>query len=279
MLKLQDESRSLVLVSWDGLSRPLSSLLIDARPNFDILIFDYSGGNKNSQNFAVDGLSASLISVKTECKGDIYQEFAKYINSNKLLPYYVGLIDDDVVLSVSDLNRVLHLAVLKRLDVFSPTLTHDSNYSHSWMLQRPHRTVREVDWVEVMMPFYRREIFLAASGYFSGFSTSWGFDAYLFPMIQREINMPRCGLVDAVAALHFRPVSSHNKIYRSGMTAFEEAAAVKRKCIDHIAKNHPEWMSTEWYDRIYVRKRVYSAFQKFIYQLGRPIKQWLEKSG
>lgn len=279
MNKINKDKTPLVLISWDGESKPLSSLLIDAVPNFDILIFDYSGRNKNVEHLAVEEIIAQVLSMATECKGDIYQALAKYIISNESAPCYIGLIDDDIVLSISDINRALHLANLKNLDVFSPTLTHDSNYSHSWMLQRPHRCVRDVEWVEVMMPFYKHQIFIAASAYFDGFSTSWGFDAYLFPMIQREMGMTRCALIDSVAAFHYRPISSHQKVYRSGMTAFEEAAAMKKKCMDHIADHHPDWLSTEWYRRIYIRKRVHTRFQKYIYQIGRPIKRWLENSG
>lgn len=275
---MQTPRKTLVTISWDGQHDPLSCVLVDAVPDFEILLFDYSGSKESGTTFNAKGLRVELLSCATECKGDIFQAVGSYLSASQACHEYVGLIDDDIVISISDINRALHLARVRQLDVFSPVLTHDSNYSHSWMLQQPHRAVREVEWVEVMMPFYRGEVFLAARPFAQGFVSSWGFDAYLFPMIQKMLGMTRCGLIDAVAASHFRPVSSHDKIFKSGMNAFEEAAAVKRLCMEYIQSRYPDWLDSDWFDRIYIRKRIYTRWQHYVYQLGRPIKRWLEKS-
>ena len=100
-------------------------------------------------------------------------------------PRFVGLIDDDVVLSVADLNRLLHLAGCHDLHAFSASLSHDSEYTHPWSLTQPHRVLREVDWVEVMMPFYRGELFLAGAPHYDGNVSSWGIDRYLIPTLQQ----------------------------------------------------------------------------------------------
>lgn len=272
------KSKSLVLFSWDGKIDPMPCVLQDAEPDFDILLFDYSGSGFIPGDFSVGSVFPEFLSMSTECKGDIFQALIAYLKSNGSTPEYVGLIDDDILISVADINRALHMAKAKNLDVFSPVLTHDSNYSHSWMLQQPHRAVREVAWVEVMMPFYKREIILAASPFVQGYSSSWGFDAYVFPLIQKMLGMNRCGLIDSVAASHFRPVSSHGKVFKNGLNAFEEAAEIKDFCKEYIRNHHADWLSTDWFDRIYVRKRVYTRWQQHLYQLGKPIKRWLEKS-
>jgi hypothetical protein len=271
-------AKSLVLFSWDGKSPLMPCVLKDAEPFFDILLFDYSGVATIPEGFSVNGVFPEFLSLSTECKGDIFQALIDRLERSNVAPEYVGLIDDDILISIADINRALHLAKAKNLDIFSPVLTHDSNYSHSWMLQQPHRTVRDVAWVEVMMPFYKREIILAAKPFVKGYSSSWGFDAYVFPLIQKMLGMNRCGLIDAVAASHFRPVSSHGKVFKNGLNAFEEAAKIKESCKEYIRKHHADWLTTDWFDRIYVRKRVYTRWQQHLYQLGKPIKRWLEKS-
>ena len=59
--------KSIVVISWDGISSPLSYILKDTTPDFDLFIFDYSGQVNASQ---LDGLQpAYYLSQKTECKG------------------------------------------------------------------------------------------------------------------------------------------------------------------------------------------------------------------
>ena len=208
-------SPPLVMISWDGVGEHLPCILVDGKPAFDILMIDYSGKSEENPFFKTKGLNITLLSCATECKGDLFQLVGNYLEKTSLVPEYVGLLDDDIHISINDINKSLHLARARKLDLFSPALTHDSEFSHRWMLQQPHRAVREVDWVEVMMPFYSADIFMTARPFFHGFVTSWGFDKYLFPMIQRILQKDRCGLIDAVSASHFRPVTSQLKIYRN----------------------------------------------------------------
>lgn len=275
---MNTNSHPLVMISWDGKGDYLPCVLIDAAPAFNILLVDYSGQSTDNSSIKFKGLSACLLSRITQCKGDLFQVVGDYIEKNSLSPEYIGMLDDDIVISISDINKSLHIARVKRLDIFSPTLTHDSEFSHRWMLQQPHRAVREVDWVEVMMPFYNVDIFMAARPFFVNFVTSWGFDKYLFPMIQRILNKSRCGLIDAVSASHFRPVTSQLMVYRNGLTAAQEMEKMKSICINYIECYYSDWIKTEWFEKIYIRKNTYTRTQKYIYRLGRPIKQWLERS-
>lgn len=274
---------SIVLISWDGKSEPLSHIFIDAPPNFDLILFDYSGIHPSGQltsltrnNFS---LTATVISKKTECKGDIFQALGDYIKHYSISSSaYISLIDDDVLISISDINRALHIAKVSKLDVFSPVLTHDSFFSHRWMLQQPHISIRSVKWVEVMCPFYKFDIFLAATPYFKGYTSSWGFDKFLFPTIQQIFNRNNTALLDCIAATHLRPITSQEKRFNNGFTAAEEMAAVKNLCIRLIKEMKPDLINTDWFKSIFVQKNHYSYWEKHLYQLGRPIKRWLAKS-
>jgi hypothetical protein len=210
--------RSWILVSWDGVSPPLDQIHLDAEPDFDWLLFDYSG-QAPAGTWTVEGRSFQVLSEATECKGQIFQALARHLAQSSERPHFVALLDDDILIRVSDLNLALHLGRTQDLHVFSPTLSHDSHFSHRWTLSQGRCVLREVDWVEVMMPFYRHELLLAAAPHLAGNVSSWGVDRYLIPTLQQRLGLTRTALLDRIVASHFRPVTSGHKVYRNGLTA------------------------------------------------------------
>ncbi|MBT9459717.1 MAG: hypothetical protein IV097_24090 [Burkholderiaceae bacterium] len=267
----------LVLVSWDGKSPPLQCLHIDATPQFSLVLFDFSGTVAQAE-LTVQGLRCRVLSGATECKGEIYQALAAHLAGASPLPEYVSLIDDDIIIGVSDINRALHLARATGLDVFSPCLSHDSHYTHRWTLQQGQAMAHPVDWVEVMMPFYRGQIFMAGAPHYAGNVSSWGIDKYLIPTLQKLLGMERTAILNTVVASHVRPVTSGQKTYRNGRTAAMERDALKAICLALIEREKPELKQGDWYRRIFVQRHSRTAWQRLVYGLGRPIRRWLERS-
>jgi hypothetical protein len=225
----QTAGRALVLVSWDGKNRPLSCVAQDDVPDFDIVLFDYTGTHTKVPVTA-DAATVALISKPTECKGEIYRHFAAWLKDNGTSADYVALIDDDVAISVSALNLALRQGRMWNLDVFSPTLDPRSARSHDFMVTRPgEEQPRYVDWVEVMMPFYRTGLLLEAGRRTGGNISSWGIDKYLVPTIQWLRGQTRTALLDGVVAVHERPITSGFKRFRNGWTADEEMRLMKWK--------------------------------------------------
>lgn len=271
--------RPVVLVSWNGRDAPLSCVHHDAHPEFDWVVFDYSGTHKASTiPLEREASPTLLLSGCTECKGEIYSALAEKLHAQARCPEYVALIDDDIWISVADINRALFLARCEGLDVFSPVLTHDSHYSYRWSLQRPHRLFRSVDWVEVMMPFYRGEIFLAGREHYRGNVSSWGIDKYLMPTLQQLLQMPRTSLIDAVAAAHRRPVTSGQKTYRNGLTGKQERDALRERCLALLQEQAPHLLHGDWYCRIFERRREHTRWQRILFGVGRALRSWLEQS-
>lgn len=277
MTEIQASAQPLVLVSWDGKSQPLLCLHLDATPQFSIVLFDFSGTSTKTE-LTVQGLRCQVLSGATECKGEIYQALAAHLSTASVLPEYVSLIDDDIIIGVSDINRALHLARATGLDVFSPCLSHDSHYTHRWTLQQGHAMALPVDWVEVMMPFYRGKLFMAGASHYAGNISSWGIDKYLIPTLQKLTGMERTAILNAVVASHVRPVTSGQKTYRNGRTAAMERDALKASCIALIERERPELKHSDWYRRIFVQRHSRTAWQRLVYGLGRPIRRWLERS-
>jgi hypothetical protein len=241
-------TRTLVLISWDGRSAPLAHVEPDAEPEFDILLFDYSGGSGS--------VPAALpidhrISQKTECKGQIFETLAAYLQNSDEAYDYVGLIDDDIAVAVSSLNGAIALAAKTGLDSFSLSLTADSFVNHRRFVTRPGGTMRAVPWVEVMMPFYRRALFEAAAPYFTGSVSSYGIDQFVMPMVCKTTGMDRVALIDAYFAGHHRPVTSDGRIYSNGLTAHQERVVLRRQCLSDIKATWPRLIGTGWYYRTF----------------------------
>jgi len=270
-------TRPVVLVSWDGSAEPLAMIHLDAPAQFDWLLFDFSGRQAPGPR-ELRGQSVQVLAAATECKGEIYQALAAYLAAQDLSPEYVSLIDDDILIAVSDINRALHLGRSLGLDVFSPSLSHDSIYTHRWALRQPNRLTREVDWVEVMMPFYRGELFMAGRPHYAGNVSSWGIDKYLMPTLQQLLGLTRTALLDAVMASHCRPITSGQKVYRNGRRAGEESALLKSACEHMIAAQKPALIGSDWYRRIFRQRHARTRWQQIKYGLGRPLRRWLDES-
>lgn len=269
--------RPTVLVSWHGAQPALPCLHLDAAAQFDWVLFDYTGQQAPGVR-EVAGLTVTVLAQVTECKGDIFQALCEWLHAQQRCPEFVGLIDDDVWISVSDINRALHLARCEQLDVFSPTLMHDSHYTHRWMLTQPHRLFREVDWVEVMMPFYRGDLFLAAREHMVGNVSSWGIDKYLWPTLQQLRGQTRTALIDAVTASHRRPITSGNKTYRTGQSAFDELRTMRERSLALLQTHRPDLIGSDWYRRIFEQRHVRTRWQQLMTGLGRPVRRWLDQS-
>lgn len=267
--------KPLVLLSWDGVSQPLRLLHRDASPAFDILLFDYSGSAAGPA-LQLDGLPCRLLSVRTECKGEIYSALARDLEERACEPPYVGLIDDDVMLSVSGINLALHIARSLELDSFSPSLSHDSNYSHRFTLSRPQRLAHPVHWVEVMMPFYRGSLFLAGAAHYEGNVSSWGIDQYLMPTLGALMKMERVAIIDAVMASHQREITSGGKVYRNGRTAEQEKQALRERCMALVAERAPSLVGTAWYRRTFLRRHAGSPIERLSTGVARKLRGWID---
>lgn len=273
--------RPVVLVSWDGKSLPLAYVQLDAVPDFDWLLFDYTGSQPAGLR-ELRGQRVRLLSAATECKGEIFHHLAEHLaerqaerqDSGGGLPEFVALIDDDILLSVSQINQALHLGRCLELDVFAPTLSRDSAYSYDWTLSQPQTICREVDFVEVMMPFYRGEVFLAGRAQYRGNVSSWGVDWYLIPTVQQLTGRTRTAVLDVVMASHRRPVTSGGKIYRNGLNAMQEAMAMKQACLDRLRAEAPQLLQTEWHQRIFERRLGPTPWVQFKRRVRRKLRKW-----
>lgn len=247
--------KSIVVISWDGISSPLSYILKDKAPDFDLFIFDYSGQDHQSQ---LEGLKPTYyLSQKTECKGDILQGVYAYLIQNKATDFkYIGLMDDDLFISFSDLNKLIFIAEMEQLDVFQASLSHDSYYHHRQFIQKAGRVIIPTNWVEIMAPFYSSAVFFEAGKEFTRSISGTGIDVYLIPTIQVLLNKTKTAVVHAVSMKHCRPIRTDNRIFSNGKDNLTEIAELQACCMD-IVKQHPTKFAPDFVRDIINRKYVY----------------------
>lgn len=219
------ESEALVIVNVNP-DAPFC-IEMDAAPRFRLGIFDYSGNNY------VPRLPCGIdlqVSHKVLGKGQLLAHLAGL----DLGDYdYIAEIDHDVMLSVSDINRMLFIARLHTLDLFQPSLSHDSFISHPHLANRPGRILRESTFVESMTPFFSATAFGIAKEAFGESISAWGLDFIWSSRVCQASG--RVAVVDAVMAKHLNPVRSKHWRFPNGDTPPEE---LKRALIRHGLTNY-----------------------------------------
>ncbi len=249
------QHKSIIVISWDGISTPLSYVLQDTAPDFDLFLFDYSGQDNASQ---LGGLQpAFYLSQKTECKGDILLGVYNHLIQHSVTDFkYIGLLDDDIFISFSDLNKLLFIANMEQLDVFQASLTHDSYYHHRQFIQKAGSVMMPTNWVEIMAPFYSSAVFFEAGKEFNRSISGTGIDVYLIPTVQVLLGKTKTAVVHAVSMKHCRPIRTDNRIFRNGKDNLTEIAELQSYCMDIVNRN-PTKFDPNFVRDVINRKYVY----------------------
>lgn len=187
---------------------------IDAEPRFRLGVFDYSGsGYAPRLPCRID----LRLSRKVLGKGELLAHLADL----DLGEYdYIAEIDHDVLLSVSAINRLLFIARLHKLDLFQPSLSHDSFISHPHLANRPGLILRETTFVESMTPFFSAAAFALSKDSFGESISAWGLDFVWSNRVRQT--QGRLAVIDAVLAKHLNPVRSNTWRFANGDTPLDE---------------------------------------------------------
>lgn len=250
---------NLVVVTWNGVEEPLKCVAFDDAPLFHLLVFNYAGVGELPTNNTFS--SEHYVSVKTENKGQIFWEIHQYLQRHQLQYNYIGIIDDDIFFMVSQFNYMLQIAHIHALDVFQPSISLDSYFSHRRFVHAPGYIIRETQWVEIMAPFYRKELFDACSAYFLETISGQGIDCFLMPCIQKIQGKTNTAIIDAAIVRHYRPIRSHARIYSNGLNNVQEIEKIRMMSIQLTAA-HPQVFD--------------SAFLRQTLKIGSPVLIFME---
>lgn len=232
----------IVVVAWDGVSKPFKHIFFDTSPVFNIIVFNYSGNNlpvKMPENINLFG----YISKKTEFKGDLMNELCESLLQTQY--DYIGIIDDDHAISVSGLNYVIRVAKGNGFDAFQPSISHDSFYSHKQFLNDKSKHFEKVDWIEVMCPFLTKELFEAGKEFYKENKSSYGLDKYLYPYLIRKLNLNGPYLIHGFPLKHTKKVTEGDKVFSNNMDARQEAEYVRKKVLFLILNEQTQFTKRE----------------------------------
>lgn len=248
--------KNLLVITWNGKEKPFQFVHFDDTPNFEILLFDYSktfvGNEIEYANY--------IISEKTENKGQVLNCLSLYLKKTELKFNYIGIIDDDIIFRVSEFNYMLHIAECHSLDVFQPSVSSDSFYSHRKFIHKSGIIIAPTDWVEIMAPFYKQDLFEACGDYYEKSISSQGIDCYLMPVMQRIHNLNNTAIIHVATIKHTRPIRTHLRTYSNGLIGLQEIELIRQKALELTKDSNHSYK----FDKKFLRTVLHEGNSYFI---------------
>lgn len=260
--------QSIVVFAWNGVDTAFEHIDWDAEPAFKVILFNFSGNGKTPL-LKEDSSFNKLLNIKTEFKGRLIKAVYGHLVEDAGAYQYIGFVDDDLAISISGINKMLKLADKEGFDAFQPSTTETSYDSHAFTRHQAGKVWTKADWVEIMCPFYRKEIFEAAHGFYENNITSYGVDIYVMPYFQKILGMNKTAVIHDVLVTHLKPVTDGDKKFSNGLTSREEGEIIRKEILSRILKEHRHLFSDSFLKRVYEYKTI--RFNK----IKRDLKRWI----
>jgi hypothetical protein len=219
-LNAKTQRRNLVIVrAGDSSLHPL--WLEDATDRSWDLLVSYFGDDPNK--YRRDDV------IRIDSKGPKWPALCALIEANwdYVAHYdYIWLPDDDIACGARDIDCVFKLSRNYMLYLSQPALTLDSYFSWIVTLRNSLLRLRFTNFVEIMVPCFRRDFLAQCLPSMSENFSGWGLD-HLWPTMLRSKQM---AIIDAAPVTHTRPIGGTNYgfLRDRGITALEEVAEFKR---------------------------------------------------
>ncbi len=239
----------IVVFAWNGKDNIFKHILWDANPVFKVALFNYSG-NSAVPVLPINSHFDYLLNVKTEFKGSLINEVQKHFRANAAIDY-IGFIDDDLAISISGINQLFAIAYQENLDAFQPATTSESFMSHAFTLQKPDIIWEPTHWVEIMCPFYRKNIFDAAAEFYPSCISSYGIDRYAIPYFQKLLGNDKTAIIHAVPVTHLKPITNGNRSFSNGLSAIEEGELIRKELLKRIKLSHSKLFSKSFLKSVF----------------------------
>ena len=145
--------------------------------NYDVWCV-YYGKNENIYN-----MYDKLVDKIWKRKGSKFQNFHYiYTNYRHLLDIYdrFFIVDDDIIISTNDINRLFEISIKYDLWVCQPSFTRDDNckISHPITMHLPNNLLRYTNFVEVNTPVFSKDSIHKFMKYYDPILIGYGIDFF-----------------------------------------------------------------------------------------------------
>ena len=112
-------------------------------------------------------------------KGSKFQNFKFFYDNNPdIINKYTHffILDDDIIINVSEINGMFKIAKEYNLDICGPSFIHPSKISH-WVTQhKPYKVLTYTNFVEVNVPLFNKKALLNLMKWLHEELIGWGID-------------------------------------------------------------------------------------------------------
>ena len=188
-----------VPVGKDSLHRQL----LKGDADFDLHLLIYDGSYNKFYN------DSDFVACDAGYKMDMtYRYLHRHPELSEKYEYFF-LLDDDIVISTEDVNRLFSMMREYQLKIAQPSLVM-SYYTYKHTAFHPFYILRYTNFVEMMMPCFSRDALKAVLPTFEQKIRWCGIEMH-WPVLVGS-NHKDMAIVDAVSAKHTRPVQSWNSL-------------------------------------------------------------------
>mgnify|MGYP000314677084 CR=1 FL=1 len=205
-----------------------SLLYEDVVPDFQTWTYSYTGSDAESPDAYFSRIQPEKhFCFQSEFFGESIKILAHEVARFSGKDEYFMLINGDVMMAISDINKCFFIASSYKLDIFQPSLSRDSFFSHGHLLNKPGHYIEQVDFTEVMMLGLSSRVWktLALENKFT--ISGWGVDKYLLPYLVKREKWKNPCVIHACIARHCKPIESRGLIFSNGKTSSQEMLDLK----------------------------------------------------
>jgi hypothetical protein len=134
--------------------------------------------------------------------------------------------DDDLYMHPMDVNLMFDIFEKEQIVLALPSYATNSYFTHlSIGYHRPFFQYREVSFVEIICPLFKKDVLLSVSQHFDEVISGWGLD-YLIAEILKD--KKKC-IIDAVQFVHTRPIGGGNLYQELKINPYDEMNKLQKK--------------------------------------------------
>ncbi|MBI4691724.1 MAG: DUF707 domain-containing protein [Nitrospirae bacterium] len=160
-------------------------------------------------NTYVDSIQADMVYRRAgSFNGTKFSSFARLISDNPDLVEaydYWMLLDNDILTTMNDIERLFHIMVEHRLDLAQPSLTNDSYCAWPIFKQKNGSDLRYVNAVEIMSFMFSRQAIMHGMHLFHQSISGYGIDLAFGETVRKKLGT-KPAVIDAVSVRHTKEI-------------------------------------------------------------------------